>query len=65
VVEGKAARTEAVEVKSSFDVPDGKYVARLVLRDSEGQMMGAQQSSGNTIALSFVASPQASSRGMR
>jgi VWFA-related protein len=40
----KAGKADAVEVKSSFDVPAGKYVARLVLRDSEGQMMGARNS---------------------
>jgi hypothetical protein len=40
----KAGKAEAVQVKSSFDVPAGKYVARLVLRDSEGQMIGARNS---------------------
>jgi VWFA-related protein len=40
----KAGKAEAVEVKSSFDVPAGRYLARLVLRDSEGKMMGARNS---------------------
>lgn len=32
----------AITVKSSFDVKTGPYVIRLVVRDSEGQMMAAQ-----------------------
>jgi VWFA-related protein len=40
----KAGKADEVEVKIGFDVPPGKYVARLVLRDSEGQMMGARNS---------------------
>ena len=30
-----------VSMKTSFDVPPGSYVIRLVVRDSEGQMMAA------------------------
>ncbi len=38
-----AARTAAgLTVKTSFDVTPGNYVIRLVVRDSEGQMMTAQ-----------------------
>ncbi|HEY4088169.1 MAG TPA: hypothetical protein VGM43_19675, partial [Bryobacteraceae bacterium] len=33
-----------IAVKSSFAVHTGKYVVRLVVRDSEGQMMAAQSS---------------------
>jgi VWFA-related protein len=31
-----------LQVKTSFDVPTGKYVVRLVVRDSEGQAMAAK-----------------------
>ena len=31
-----------ITVKSSFDVKSGSYVVRLVVRDSEGQMMAAE-----------------------
>ncbi len=31
-----------LQVKTSFDVPPGKYVVRLVVRDSEGQAMAAK-----------------------
>jgi len=40
----RAGKTDEVEVKIGLDVPPGKYAARLVLRDSEGQMMGARNS---------------------
>jgi hypothetical protein len=30
-----------ITVKSSFDVKPGSYIIRLVVRDSEGQMMAA------------------------
>ena len=35
-----------VTVKSTLDVPPGGYVVRLVVRDSEGQLMSAQNSAG-------------------
>jgi hypothetical protein len=31
-----------ITVKSTFDVKRGSYVVRLVVRDSEGQMMAAE-----------------------
>jgi hypothetical protein len=31
-----------LNVKTTFDVQPGKYVLRLVVRDSEGQMMSAR-----------------------
>jgi hypothetical protein len=31
-----------LNVKTSFDVQPGKYLLRLVVRDSEGQMMSAR-----------------------
>ena len=38
-----AARLAAgVNVKTNFDVPPGKYVLRVVVRDSEGEMMSAR-----------------------
>jgi VWFA-related protein len=38
-----AARlTAGVNVKSTFDVPPGKYVLRVVVRESEGEMMSAR-----------------------
>jgi hypothetical protein len=33
-----------IAVKSSFAVHTGKYVVRLVIRDSEGQLMSEQSS---------------------
>ena len=33
-----------VTIKSTIDVPSGSYVVRLVVRDSEGQVMSAQNS---------------------
>jgi len=41
--DGFEARLAAgLSAKTSFDVPPGKYVVRLVVRDSEGQMMAAR-----------------------
>ncbi len=31
-----------ITVKSNVDVPTGSYIVRLVVRDSEGEVMGAQ-----------------------
>jgi hypothetical protein len=33
---------EGFDVKNSFDVEPGKYLLRVVVRDSEGQMMSAR-----------------------
>jgi hypothetical protein len=37
-----AKLAQGLNVKTSFDVQPGKYVLRLVVRDSEGQMMSAR-----------------------
>ena len=39
------ARTPALTVKTSFDVPPGSYMVRLVVRDTEGEMMTAENGS--------------------
>jgi len=38
----EARLAAGIAVKTSFDVPPGKYLLRLVVRDSEGQMMAAR-----------------------
>ena len=38
----ESARTSGLNVKESFDVPPGRYVVRVVVRDAEGRSMAAQ-----------------------
>jgi len=38
---GKLMASGVMTVKSNFSVPPGSYMIRLVVRDSEGQMMSA------------------------
>ena len=38
----KAGKAGAVETRLTFDAPSGSYVLRLVVRDSEGEMIGAR-----------------------
>ena len=38
----ESARNSGLLVKESFDVPPGRYVVRVVVRDSEGRSMAAQ-----------------------
>jgi hypothetical protein len=38
----EAVRNSGLTVKESFDVPPGRYVVRVIARDSEGRSMAAQ-----------------------
>lgn len=40
----ESARATGLVVKESFDIPPGRYVVRVVVHDSEGQSMAAQNS---------------------
>ena len=40
----KLADGRAITLRTPFDVPPGKYVVRLVVRDAEGQLMSAENS---------------------
>jgi hypothetical protein len=37
----EAGRNSGLTVKESFDVPPGRYVVRVIARDSEGRSMAA------------------------
>jgi hypothetical protein len=38
----EAGKSSGLTVKESFDVPPGRYVVRVVVRDTEGRSMAAQ-----------------------
>ena len=38
----ESARNSGLAVKESFDIPPGRYIVRVVVRDSEGRSMAAQ-----------------------
>ena len=40
----EALPEEGITVRTSLDVKSGSYIVRLVVRDSEGQVMSAQNS---------------------
>ena len=39
-----AGKANSLETKLAFGAPPGKYILRLVVRDSEGEMIGARNS---------------------
>jgi hypothetical protein len=39
-----AGKADSIETNLTFDAPPGKYTLRLVVRDSEGEMIGARNS---------------------